>query len=125
MQNIPVDTARLGSTMCVVPPEPRINPETQQPRVDRDGHAVWVVGVSVRQRETRRADVIDVAVPGEPSGIAEGMRVRLDNLVAVAWEIDGRKGTSFRATAIAPEGSRPAASAPPSRPKAAGQGADT
>lgn len=122
MQNIPVDTNRLGSLMCVVPPEPRINMETGQVRTDRDGNVVWVVGISVRQQATRRADVIEVAIPGEPTGIEEGMRVTLTDLVAVAWEIDGRKGTSFRATGVAGEGPRgPAVSAPPSRSKNAGQ----
>ncbi|WP_456156644.1 SCO3933 family regulatory protein [Streptomyces niveus] len=125
MQNIPVDVGRLGSLMCVVPPEPRLNPETQQVRTDRDGNPVWVVGVSVRQQQTRRADVIEVAIPGEPTGIAEGMRVQLVDLVAVAWEIEGRKGTSFRASSIAPEtAGRPVASTPSSRPKASGQGAE-
>ncbi|WP_209269142.1 hypothetical protein [Streptomyces sp. 4R-3d] len=126
MQTIPVDVGRLGSLMCVVPPEPRTDRETGQPRTDRDGNPVWVVGVSVRQQESRRADVIEVAIPGEPLGISEGMRVALSDLVAVAWEIDGRKGTSFRATGISAEGARgPAVSAQTSRGKSAGQGAES
>ncbi|MFE3121093.1 hypothetical protein ACFXI5_34150 [Streptomyces niveus] len=111
--------------MCVVPPEPRINQETGQVRTDRDGNPTWVVGVSVRQQQTRRADVIEVSVPGEPTGISEGIRVQVTELVAVAWEIEGRKGTSFRAASIAPEAKGPAVPAPSARPKAAGQGADT
>lgn len=107
MQRIPVDVSRLGSLMCVVPPEPRVNQETGQIRTDPDGTEVWVVGVSVRQLERRRADVIEVAVSGKPDGITEGMRVVLNDLVAVAWEIDGRRGTSFRASAVLP-GAAPA-----------------
>ncbi|MFF2940004.1 hypothetical protein ACFVSQ_09205 [Streptomyces niveus] len=126
MQTIPVDVARLGALMCVVPPEPRINRETGQVRTDRDGNTVWVVGVSVRQQDTRRADVIEVAIPGEPSGISEGMRVHLADLVAIGWEIEGRKGTSFRASAVTADGARgPAVSVPAQRSKGAGQGADT
>ncbi|MDF9815211.1 hypothetical protein [Streptomyces sp. SPB162] len=103
MQNIPVDTARLGTIMCVVPPEPRINTETGQIRTDRDGNTIYVVGVSVRQLANRRADVIEIAVPVKPVGLAEGMRVTVADLIAVAWEIDGRKGTSFRASGITSE----------------------
>ncbi|MFD3836586.1 hypothetical protein ACFWWC_10045 [Streptomyces sp. NPDC058642] len=104
MQTIPVDVRRLGALMCVVPPEPRVNQETGEVRKDREGNVIYVVGISVRQRDNRRADVIEVAVPSEPHGIAEGMRVNVVDLVAVAWEIEGRKGTSFRASEITPQG---------------------
>ncbi|QXE34002.1 hypothetical protein KQY30_06560 [Streptomyces sp. GMY02] len=102
MQSIPVDMARLGSAMCVVPPEPRMTPDGEA-RKDRDGNPVWVVGVSVRQQSTRRADVIEVAVSGQPQGITEGARLTVVDLVATSWEIEGRKGISFRASAIRPE----------------------
>ncbi|MFE3143141.1 hypothetical protein [Streptomyces scopuliridis] len=107
MQSIPVDMARLGSTMCVVPPEPRMTPDGEV-RKDRDGNPLWVVGVSVRQATTRRADVIDVAVSGQPQGITEGARITVVDLVATSWEIDGRRGISFRASAVRPEVAPPA-----------------
>ncbi|MFE4825651.1 hypothetical protein [Streptomyces sp. NPDC056672] len=69
---------------------------------------MWVVGVSVRQQSTRRADVIEVAVSGQPQGITEGARLMVVDLVATAWEIDGRKGISFRASAVRPEAASPA-----------------
>lgn len=101
MRAIPVDVGRLGTLMCVVPPETRVNPETGQVRTDRDGRATYVVGVSVRQPDTSRADVISVVVPGaEPPAIAEGTRVRLVDLVAISWEMGDRHGTSYRAAAI-------------------------
>lgn len=109
--------------MCVVPPEPRVNQETGQVRKDRDGNEIFVVGLSVRQQGNRRADIIDVAVPGEPKGIAEGMRVTVADLVAVAWEIDGRKGTSFRASAITPvTGQTGSGSGAAGRGKSGGEG---
>ncbi|MFE1960929.1 hypothetical protein [Streptomyces sp. NPDC059479] len=101
MQNIPVDVGRLGTLMVVVPPEPRVVPDTGEICKDRDGNQIYVTGVSVRQAGSRRADVIEVATPGEPTGLAEGVRVHVADLVAVSWEIDGRKGTSFRASGIA------------------------
>lgn len=102
VQTIPVDTGRLGAILCVVGPEPRVNPETGQIRVDRDGKTIYLVGVAVRQAEGRKTDTIEVAVPGQPQGIAEGMRVVITDLTAVQWQMGDRSGTSFRATAIAP-----------------------
>ncbi|MFI6288500.1 hypothetical protein ACIBCM_27765 [Streptomyces sp. NPDC051018] len=114
MQSIPVDMARLGPALCVVPPEPRVNKETGEIRKNRDGDPVWVIGLAIRQKNTRRTDMIEVAVSGEPEGLTEGMRVSVVDLVAVSWEIDGRKGTSFRASAVRPESAAP--------PPAAGAG---
>ncbi|MYV98347.1 hypothetical protein GT354_08655 [Streptomyces sp. SID3343] len=114
MQSIPVDINRLGTLMCVVAPEPKlVNRDTGELKVDRDGVTVWTVGVSVRQRDTRRTSVIEIAVSGEPSGIAEGVRVIAHDLVAFAWEQGGRHGTSFRAASITPAGTPgPAAERP-------------
>lgn len=120
MQSIPVDVRRLGALMCVVPPEPRVNRETGEIRTDREGRRLYVVGVSVRQPESRRADVIEVVVPGEAPAVAEGMRVRIQDLVAVAWEIDGRRGTSYRAVAITPAESGEKAAPVAGRAKSSG-----
>ncbi|SFF54087.1 hypothetical protein SAMN05216251_11832 [Actinacidiphila alni] len=118
MQSIPVDTARLGAILCVVPPEPRVNPETGQIRVDRDGNTIYVVGCVVRQVEGRRSDVIEVAVPGEPRGLDAGMRVEIAELTAIQWQMGDRSGTSWRATAITPAAGQPTPAAPaPGKPK--------
>ncbi|MFD7423478.1 hypothetical protein ACFV6M_23950 [Streptomyces californicus] len=124
MQRIPVDVSRLGALMCVVPPEPKVNLETGQIRTDADGVEAWVVGVSVRQLDRRRADIIEVTVAGEPKGITEGMRLTLHELVAMSWEIDGRKGTSFRAGAVLPHGGSatpPPPAAAPSKTRGSGE----
>ncbi|MEU0937217.1 hypothetical protein [Embleya sp. NPDC005971] len=103
MQSIPVDVNRLGTLLCVVGPEPKlVNRETGELKVDKDGETVWTVGVSVRQQNTRRASVIEIAVSGEPVGILEGVRVVAHGLIAFTWEQGGRHGTSFRADSIAP-----------------------
>lgn len=120
MQTIPVDVGRLGAVLCVVPPEPKVHRETGEIRKDREGNPVWIVGVAVRQQGNRRMDAIEVAVPGQPQGIAEGMRVTVVDLVAIAWEIDGRSGTSFRASEIRPESPAPASSAAPRGAKSTG-----
>ncbi|MEC3996767.1 hypothetical protein VSR01_25965 [Actinacidiphila sp. DG2A-62] len=128
MQNIPVDTSRLGLIMCVVGPEPRMNTETGQVRTDRDGTPMYSVGVVVRQVEGRRAETIEVSVPGQPQGIAEGMPVTILGLTAIQWQMGGRSGTSFRAAAITPAAgpvagsSAGAASAAKGKPAPGGEG---
>ncbi|MFI9721139.1 hypothetical protein ACIHFE_16040 [Streptomyces sp. NPDC052396] len=102
MQSIPVDTSRLGVVRCAVAPEPKITDfESKQVKKDRDGNTVYTVGLVVRQ-DGRRASVIEVSVPGEPVGVAEGMEVRLTGLEAFSWAMGDRHGISFRAAAITP-----------------------
>ncbi|MFI7100168.1 hypothetical protein ACIBK8_12500 [Streptomyces sp. NPDC050161] len=124
MQQMPIDVARLGNCLCVVPPEKRVNPETGEVRKDRDGNVMYVVGIAVRQRDRRRADVIEVSVPAEPRGVSEGMPVHVADLVATQWAIGDRSGVSFRAsgvTAAGPPGGVPAAGgASQNRAKAGG-----
>ncbi|QEU94832.1 hypothetical protein CP970_31620 [Streptomyces kanamyceticus] len=102
MQNKPVDVSRLGSMRCVIAPEARVTPEGEVRR-DREGNPQWITGLSVRQAEGRRTDVIHVIVSGvEPQGVIEGAEVRVTGLWANEWAVDGRTGTSWRADAITP-----------------------
>jgi hypothetical protein len=122
LQTIPVDVARLGRAIVVVPPERKINQETGEVRTDRDGNPVWTVGVAVRQRQGRRASVIEVSVPAEPRGLIEGGPVSLVDLEAYSWSMGDRSGISFRAAAILPAtaGAAPAAAAAASAGKSSG-----
>ena len=89
-------------------------------RRDREGNPQWITGVSVRQVEGRRTDVIHVVVSGaQPQGIAEGAEVKITNLWANEWSVDGRAGTSYRADAVTPV---PAPAASGSGSAAAGSG---
>jgi hypothetical protein len=45
------------------------------------------------------AEIIRVAVPGDP-GVAQGEMVRVEGMTAQAWEMEGRSGMAFRASAI-------------------------
>jgi hypothetical protein len=101
VQNIPVDVARLGRAMVIVPPEPKVNQETGEVRTDREGNPVFTVGVAVRQ-DGRRASIIEVSVAGEPKGLAEGMPVKFVDLEAFSWAMGDRHGISFRAGAVLP-----------------------
>jgi hypothetical protein len=56
------------------------------------------------------AEIIRVAVPGDPS-VSQGVMVRVEGMTAQAWEMDGRSGMAFRATAVQPATSRGGAGA--------------
>ncbi|MEU7135239.1 hypothetical protein [Streptomyces sp. NPDC046261] len=121
MQSIPVDTSRLGVLRCAVAPEPKLaNFETKEVKKDRDGNTIYTVAVMVRQ-EARKVSVIEIAVPGEPVGVAEGVEVKVTGLEAFSWAMGDRHGISFRAAAITPV---PAATpAPATAPLGKGGGA--
>jgi hypothetical protein len=56
--------------------------------------------VLAKIRGDRRAYILDVNVPGEPSGFGEGFPVVLHNLTATPWNTDTGNGVSYRADAI-------------------------
>ncbi|MFD4875990.1 hypothetical protein ACFWOB_21890 [Streptomyces sp. NPDC058420] len=124
MDNKPIDVARLGAIRCVIAPEPRTTLEGDQRR-DREGNPLWITGLSVRQAEGRRTDVVHVVTSGQPQAVTEGIEVQVKNLWANEWAVDGRTGTTYRADAITPVSasgvsSGPAAAAPGPRGKSAG-----
>lgn len=104
MRSIPVDTSRLTGFVCASAPEIRVDPTTGEIRTDREsGQPLYLVGIVVKLAGTRLAYVIDVQVPGEPVGVVEGKPVRVLDLEARPWEVDGRSGMSYRASAITAE----------------------
>lgn len=102
MASLPIDTAKFTGIVCAVPPAPRVaNRETGQLRVDRDtGKTVYQVGLCLMAGVS--ADVVNVSVPGEPTGVQLGMQVAVRDLVATPWEYEGRHGIAFRAAEIRP-----------------------
>ncbi|MBE9500695.1 hypothetical protein IHE61_30740 [Streptomyces sp. GKU 257-1] len=123
MVALPIDTAKFTGIICAVAPTPRIaNRETGQVRVDRDtGQTVYQVGLCLMSG--RSADVVTVNVPGEPSGVQNGVPVQVRDLVATPWENEGRHGVSFRATEIKPLTAPAASPGPGSSATASGKGA--
>jgi hypothetical protein len=87
---LPIDTAKYTGIICAVPPAPRlVNRESGQVRVDRDtGKTLYQVGLCLMAGAS--ADVVNVSVPGEPSGVQVGTPVTVRDLVAVPWENEGR-----------------------------------
>jgi hypothetical protein len=105
---LPIDTSRL-KFLVVAPAEPLRQYEEGKPReawaprTNRDGEVLWRVQlVALGDGE---ADVIRVAVPGDP-GVAQGEMVRVDHLTAQPWDMDGRSGVAFRAQAVGPASAR-------------------
>ncbi|MET9858552.1 hypothetical protein ABZY93_04370 [Streptomyces smyrnaeus] len=123
MVALPIDTAKFTGIICAVAPTPRIaNRETGQVRVDRDtGQTVYQVGLCLMSG--RSADVVTVNVPGESSGVQNGVPVQVRDLVATPWENEGRHGVSFRASEIRPLTAPAASSASGSSATASGKGA--
>lgn len=71
--------------------------------MDRDtGKPQYLVGILAKIPNDRRAYILDVAVPGEPEGIIEGLPIELHGLAATPWSREGNSGVSFRADAITP-----------------------
>jgi len=99
---LPIDTSRL-KFLVVAPAEPLRQYEEGKPReawaprTDVNGEVFWRVQlVALGDGE---AEIIRVAVSGDPN-VAQGEMVALEGLTAQAWEMEGRSGMAFRATAI-------------------------
>jgi hypothetical protein len=100
---LPIDTSRL-QFLVVAPAEPLRQYEEGKPREAwaprtdvNTGEILWRVQlVALGDGE---AEIIRVAVPGDPS-VSQGEMVRVESLMAQAWEMEGRSGMAFRATAI-------------------------
>lgn len=98
MQFIPVDQDRFKSIVSVN--ECRPDADQQGTQKERDGVPVWKVSVLMSVSNEKPA-VEDVKVPSpvEPS-MDMLTPVVFDNLVAVAWQMNGRAGVSLRADGI-------------------------
>jgi hypothetical protein len=99
---LPIDTSRL-QFLVVSNAEPLKKFEEGKPRdawaprTDENGEVLWRLQlVALGDGE---AEIIRVSVPGEPA-VKQGEMVRVEGMTAQAWEMDGRSGMAFRATAI-------------------------
>jgi len=117
LRNIPIDLQQLSGWLCTSLPEVRTDIHTGEVRVDQAGQPLYLVGVLVKVTGERRAYVLDVQVPGEPTDLVEGQPVVVEGLEAAPWERDGRAGVVYRATAIraGAQAITPAGPAPASR----------
>src|SRR5262245_54290233 len=99
---LPIDTSRL-KFLVVAEAEPLRQYEEGKPReawaprTDRNGEVLW--GVQLVALGDGEADVIRVSLVGDP-GVTQGEMVRVDQLTAQPWDMDGRSGVAFRALAV-------------------------
>ncbi|WP_169729396.1 hypothetical protein [Thermoactinospora rubra] len=97
---IPVDTSKLTIT-CVKAPRPRlVNKDTGEIKTDKHGNTVYEITASVED-EFGRIELVKIATTGEPS-IAAGDQITPVGLLGYVWEISGRWGISYRASALLP-----------------------
>jgi hypothetical protein len=99
---LPIDTSRLQFLVVAGAEQLRKFEEGRPreewgPRVDANGEILWRVQlVALGDGE---ADIIRVTVVGDPK-LTQGEMCRVEGMTAQAWEMDGRSGMAFRATAI-------------------------
>jgi hypothetical protein len=104
----PIDTSRL-KFLVVAAPEELLQFEEGKPReawarrTDANGDVLW--RVQVVALGDGDAEIIRVTVPGDPK-VGQGEMVRVADMTIQGWEMDGRSGTSFRATSIRSESGR-------------------
>jgi hypothetical protein len=95
---LPIDTSNTMIVAGTV--EPVIDFDTKRQRADQNGEPLWSVElVSFCEDGTQ---VWSARVAGEPRGLAPGQPVRVRELVAHTWEMEGRHGISFRAASVEP-----------------------
>jgi hypothetical protein len=98
----PIDTTRL-QFLVVAGAEPLKQfeegkpREAWAPRVDGNGEVLW--RIELVALGDGQAQIIRVSVPGDP-GVRQGEMVRVEDMTAQAWEMDGRSGMAFRASAV-------------------------
>src|SRR5919202_3486933 len=105
---LPIDTSRL-QFLVVAPAEPLRQYEEGKPReawaprTDVNGEVLWRTQlVALGDGE---AEIIRVAVPGDPK-VGQGEMASVEGLTAQAWEMEGRSGMAFRASAVTAAKSR-------------------
>lgn len=104
MRVIPVDSSRLK---VIVVGEPTAQVRDGQTVLDREtNQALWNLDVTVIGES--RAETIQLTVPegSFPKGLGIGSVVVPEQMMAVAWEKNGRSGVMVRAKSIKAEGSQ-------------------
>ena len=94
---LPIDTQTVNF-VSAGPPEPVIDFDTKQQRVDSTGQPLFNVHLFALGGGSR--DQIRVRVIGEPKGLGDYTPVRVTALMASTWEVGDKHGVSFRAERI-------------------------
>ncbi|WP_194916937.1 hypothetical protein [Catenulispora rubra] len=101
MQSLPLALDRLHTPLCVTAPEPRRDPSGKI-LADHEGNPLWTTAIAVRRFGQRKPTVIDISTATEPLGVTVGAPLRIVELDAIPWALNGRVGISFKAAQILP-----------------------
>ena len=93
MPKLPIQVESLDFVLASIP-EPVIDFESKQPRLDSNGQPIFTVGVVALGSDG--ADIINVKVNYEPKGLVLAGPVKITGLVATTWAMSDRNGVSFR-----------------------------
>jgi hypothetical protein len=95
---LPIDTGGMAFTVNDEP-RPVLDFESKTPRATSNGEPLWSLRLYAKGA---LRSVITVKVAGEPPAVAVDQEVTVTGLTGIFWELDGRKGLSFRAERIEP-----------------------
>jgi hypothetical protein len=96
---LPIDTSRMDFT-CSLAAEPVMDFETKQPKLE-NGEPLFSMQVVAFTDEGAQIMVVK-ALGTPPASIKQGTPLKITNLVASNWSMDGRSGLAFRAARIEP-----------------------
>lgn len=96
--SLPIDGGRLGPVLVASIAPVFEDREKTVPKRDADSSLpLWAVTVM-----TAEGGVGEVKIAAEKPPAVVGKRVTLGDLVARAWEVEGRHGIAFRAAKLSP-----------------------
>jgi hypothetical protein len=107
---LPIDLVNL-TFIAGSDPAGVLDNEGRQRADKATGELLWGLDLVVLGGEDG-AEVWPVRIAGEPKGIETGQPLRVQGLMAMTWEFDGRHGVSFRARVVEPAGPAPVKSKP-------------
>src|SRR5438046_1956094 len=91
-----VDTSAVQQFIVSRSPVPKVDRESGRQRADTQTGEL-LCSVQVMAIDDSGGEVLSITVPGEPR-VGVGQQVRVDGLVAIPWEQNGRNGVAFRAS---------------------------
>ena len=97
---LPIDASGL-TFIDVIPPEPVLDPQTNQQKADASGEPLYSIELVCIGAEGD--EIVSVTFPGiPPAGIRQGMPVKVTGLMVTDWAIGDRDGLAFRAARVEP-----------------------
>jgi hypothetical protein len=97
---LPIDASGL-TFIDVIPPEPVLDPQTNQQKADASGEPLYSIELVCIGAEGD--EIVSVTFPGiPPAGIRQGMPVKVTGLMVTDWAIGDRDGLAFRAAKVEP-----------------------